>query len=237
MEEHEVLFLDFLGFASAVKHWDDDRMARLISVLVNIAGAQSAFYIKGQAQSDGSYKITVLPEMTTFSDHIVMSCQRPAKPAEIDGDVWEVVANGWDGTVREHMQNLTAQVVMAALDVGLLVRGGLSRGRLYHNGRVVVGEALVDAYCLEKKVAQNPRVVVSERISDNDRLYTDADGVRCLDYINAMMLLADRQGDAKAWAQGRLAEIESTIDGLEERKHKEKWVYFKNKLQYEMAIW
>ena len=47
-------------------------------------------------------------------------------------------------------------------------------------------------------------------ISDNDRLYTDADGVRCLDYINAMMLLADeRHGDARAWAQDRLAEIEN----------------------------
>jgi hypothetical protein len=62
--------------------------------------------------------------------------------------------------------------------------------------------------------------------------------VRCLDYINAMMLLADaRPGGARAWAQGRLAEIESTIDGLNERKHKEKWVYFKNKLQYEIATW
>src|SRR5262249_35608049 len=106
LEEHEVLFLDFLGFASAVKHWDDDRMARLISVLVNIAGAQSAFYIKGQAQSDGSYKITVLPEMTTFSDHIVMSCQRPAKPDEAGGKVWEFGANVWGGTGCRRVRHL-----------------------------------------------------------------------------------------------------------------------------------
>ena len=191
LEEHEVLFLDFLGFASAVKHWDDDRMGRLISILVNIAGAQSAFDIKGEAQSGGSYNFTTRPEITTFSDNLVVSYPRPAKPAEIADDVWEVVANNWDGMVRQQMQNITAQVVMAALDVGLLVRGGLSRGKLYHSGRVVVGEAMVDAYCLEKKPPGNPRVVVSDRISGNDRLYTDADGVRCLDYINAMMLLAD----------------------------------------------
>jgi hypothetical protein len=238
LEEHEVLFLDFLGFASAVQRWDDDRMRKLISVLVNIAEAQSVFGINGQAQSGGSYKITTRPELTTFSDNIVVSCPRPTKPAEIADDVWEVVANKWDGMVRQQMQNITAQVVMVGLDIGLLARGGLSRGKLYHHGGVVVGEAMVDAYCLEKKPPGNPRVVVSDRISGNETLYTDADGVRCLDYINAMMLLADaRPGGARAWAEDRLAEIESMIDGLNERKHKEKWVYFKNKLQYEIATW
>jgi len=238
LEEHEVLFLDFLGFASAVKHWDDDRMGRLISVLVNIAGAQSAFDIKGEAQSGGSYNFTTRPEITTFSDNLVVSYPRPAKPAEIADDVWEVVANNWDGMVRQQMQNITAQVVMVGLDIGLLARGGLSRGKLYHHGGVVLGEAMVDAYCLEKKLAGNPRVVVSERISGNDGVYTDMDKVRCLDYIGETMLLADaRPGGARAWAQGRLDEIENTINTLKERKHKEKWVYFKNKLQYEMAIW
>ena len=238
LTEHEVLFLDFLGFASAVRDWDDDRMEKLISVLVNIAETQGAFDINGQAQSNGSHKFTTRPEITTFSDNLVVSYPRPDKPAEIADDVWEIIANNWDGMVRQQMQNITAQVGMAALDVGLLVRGGLSRGKLYHHGGVVVGEAMVDAYCLEKKPPGNPRVVVSDRISGNDRLYTDADGVRCLDYINAMMLLANaRPGGARAWAQGRLVEIESTIDGLNERKHKEKWVYFKNKLQYESASW
>jgi hypothetical protein len=238
LEEHEVLFLDFLGFASAVKHWDDDRMEKLISVLVNIAETQGAFDINGQSQSNGSCKFTTRPEITTFSDNLVVSYPRPDKPAEIADDVWEVVANNWDGMVHQQMQNITAQVVMVGLDIGLLARGGLSRGKLYHRGGVVVGEAMVDAYCLEKKPPGNPRVVVSERISGNDRLYTDADGVRCLDYINAMMLLADaRPESARAWAQGRLDEIENTINTLKERKHQEKWVYFKNKLQCEMKAW
>jgi hypothetical protein len=225
LTEHEVLFLDFLGFASAVKHWNDDRMEELVSVLVKIAEAQSDFDIDGKAQSDGSYKITTRSEITTFSDNLIVSYPCLAKPDEIAGDAWEVVAKGWNGMVREQMQNITAQVVMAALDVGLLVRGGLSRGKLYHHGGVVVGEAMVDAYCLEKNVARNPRVVVSSRVTDNDLLYTDTDQVRCLDYISAMMQLAnDRHGDAKAWAQSRLAEIEKTIDALKERKHREKWL-------------
>ena len=160
LEEHEVLFLDFLGFASAVQGWDDDRMRKLISVLVNIAEAQSAFDINGQAQSDGSYKITILPEITTFSDNLVVSC--PILAADTAAvDVGGVLSNGWAGIVREHMQNITAQVVMAALDVGLLVRGGLSRGKLYHSGRVVVGEAMVDAYCFFCCVATASSIAVT----------------------------------------------------------------------------
>src|SRR5262245_26081545 len=237
LTEHEVLFLDFLGFASAVKHWNDDRMEELITVVVKIAEQASDFDIDGKAQSDGSYKITTRPEITTFSDNLVVSYPCLAKPAEIAGDAWEVVANGWNGMVRERMQNITAQVVMAGLDVGLLVRGGLSRGKLYHHGGVVVGEAMVDAYCMEKN-ARYPRVAVSSRITDNDRLYTDTDEVRCLDYISAMMLLADdRHGGAKAWAHSRLEEIEKTIEALTEHKHKSKCVYVKNNLCHAMETW
>ena len=52
LEEHEVLFLDFLGFASAVQRWDDDRMGKLITVLMKIAETQGAFSINGKAQGD-----------------------------------------------------------------------------------------------------------------------------------------------------------------------------------------
>jgi hypothetical protein len=85
LQEHEILFLDFLGFAAAVQHWDDQRMGKLITLLTAIADAQSDYDIKGEAQSDGSYKITSTAEITTFSDHIVMSYPRIAKPTEVAG--------------------------------------------------------------------------------------------------------------------------------------------------------
>ena len=45
---------------------------------------------------------------------------------------------------------------------------------------------------------------------DNDRLFIDTDGKRCLDYIGEMMLLAEnQQGDARVWARQSLAEIEA----------------------------
>jgi hypothetical protein len=130
---------------------------------------------------------------------------------------------------------------MAGLEVGLLMRGGLSRGKLYHHGQVVVGEAMIDAYRLESKVARTARVVVSRRIDDNDRLFTDADGERCLDYIGAMMLLAkDRHGDALAWARDKLVEIEAKITELTANglaKEAAKWAEFRNKLRFAVETW
>jgi hypothetical protein len=241
LQEHEILFLDFLGFASAVQQWADERMESLIAVLVRFAEAQSTFDIKGEAQSDGSYKITSPAEITTFSDHIVVSYPSLAKPADISDVLWPVIANGWTGMVRHQMQKITAEVVIAGLEVGLLVRGGLSRGKLYHRGRVVVGEAMVDAYRLESKVARNARVVVSPRINDDNRLFTDTDGERCLDYLGEMMLLVDDQrGDARAWARKTLAEIDATIIALTtsgRSNEAAKWVYFRDKLHFVMETW
>jgi RecJ-like exonuclease len=55
LQEHEVLFIDFLGFAAAVKEWDDERMEKLIAILSAISDAQSDFDVEGQVQSDGGY--------------------------------------------------------------------------------------------------------------------------------------------------------------------------------------
>ncbi len=213
MREHEVLFLDFLGFASAVEQWDDQRMERLIRVLAGIAEAQSSFDVKGEAQQDGSYKITSPAEITTFSDNIVVSY--PAVLGDPADPVSTLLAPGWAQLVRQQMQRITAEIVRAGLDVGLLARGGLSRGRLYHQGRVVVGEAMVDAYRLERYVAKQARVAVSPRIADNEGVFVDADGTRCLDYFTDLMLSAERaHGDALAWARETRASIDATIEAL-----------------------
>ena len=205
LQQHEVLFLDFLGFASAVELWDDERMQSLIAALAGIADAQSTFDIKGEPQSDGSYKITSPAEITTFSDNIVVSY--PLIYANRDDEVGRFLSTGWAGMVRHQMQRITARVVRAALDVDLLVRGGLKSGQ--YRGRVVIGEAMVDAYRLERCVAACARVAVSPRIPDKEGLFIDTDGTRCLDFFTELMLTADEvHGDALAWARTKLAGAE-----------------------------
>jgi hypothetical protein len=230
MREHEVLFLDFLGFASAAKQWDDQRMEKLIRVLAGIAEARSSFDVQGEAQRDGSYKITSPAEITTFSDNIVVSY--PAVLGDPADPVTGLIALAWAQMVRQQMQRITAEIVRIGLDVGLLTRGGLSRGRLYHAGGVVVGEAMVDAYRLERCVAKQARIVVSPRIPDNEGVFADADGTRCLDFFTELMLAAERaHGDALAWARSIRVDIDATIEALTEggrKKEAAKWRNFRD---------
>jgi hypothetical protein len=241
LTNHEVLFLDFLGFAASVRNWDDEQMGRLIEILLAISDAQSTFDLRGEIQSDGGYKISSRPEITTFSDHIVVSYPYITKPDEISEEIWPAISDGWAGMVREQMQKITAQVVFAALEIGLLVRGGLSRGKLYHVSRVVVGEAMVEAHRIESKVSEVARVVASPTIGDCDRLFTDTDGERCLDYMTELMLVAqDRHGDARVWAINTLAQLGATIGDLESKGLKReaaKWIYFRDQLSRAVETW
>jgi hypothetical protein len=139
------------------------------------------------------------------------------------------------------MEKITAQVAMAGLEVGLLVRGGLTRGKLYHRGGVVVGKAMVDAYKLERDVAVGARVVVDPAIQDHARLVRDEDGHWCLDFITELMLRADdTRGGAIKWAEGRLAEIDATIADLSSQglaKPSANWQAFGVKLRYAKDTW
>ena len=95
-----------------------------------------------------------------------------------------------------------------------------------------MGEVMVDAYRLESKLARNARVVVSLRMSDNDRLFTRYRMVSVVSiYIGEMMLLAeDRHGDTRPWVRVRVAEMEAAINGLTGRgqlNEAAKWVYFR----------
>jgi hypothetical protein len=205
-------------------------MDRLIRVLAGIAEAQSSFDVKGEAQPDGSYKVTSPAEITTFSDNIVVSY--PAVLGDPEDPVAALVAPGWAQMVRQQMQRITAEIVRVGLGVGLLTRGGLSRGRLYHEGRIVAGKAMVDAYRLERCVAKQARVAVSPRIPDNEGTFVDADGTRCLDYFTELMLSAEHAyGDALAWARTTRANIDAVIETLTNsgrQKEAAKWRYFRD---------
>ena len=215
-----VLYLDFLGVSDAAISWPDERAAQLIEVLKIVAAERAPFDIDGTSQPDGSYKFLVTAETSTFSDHIVASYIFPKDP--------EIPAEFLTEMYLSLSQDMVARVAVHALNVGLLIRGGLTIGKLYHAGGVVFGEGMIDAYRLENRVASYPRVVVSSRIYDKvpprsqHRVMQDTDGIRHLDYFSAMtrMLPETERG---VWIKRSLATIEQNV-GLFEKG--EKWNEF-----------
>jgi hypothetical protein len=162
--DHFVMFLDFLGFSQAVMTWDTTRMLPLLNLLTGLAASKSTFSIDGAAQEDGSYKIRVTPEISTFSDHIVASYLGVHLDPDLTQAQKDIMISIWLGMCLSEAKRIVSSIALEAMKIGLLVRGGITIGKLYHSGGVVFGEAMVDAYNLESRVAIYPRVAVSSRV-------------------------------------------------------------------------
>jgi hypothetical protein len=226
---HVVLYLDFLGVSDAASAWKEDRAASLIELLKVIAASRAPFDIEGESLPDGGYKLRVTPETSTFSDHVVAT--------------WPVV-DDWPLSKELLMdmylklsQDKVSQIAAQALRIGLLVRGGLTMGPLYHADGVVFGEAMVDAYRLESRVSIVPRVAVSSRIYSNvpvcnrKRLIQDADGIWHLNYF-ANMLVNVPLADRGEWIDSCAKMIDRNIahfENAEQWNQFAKWSWFSDR--------
>ena len=92
------------------------------------------------------------PAITTFSDHVVLS-YRPGEVPEADSGAAEVVREIEFQAHLEHCQRAVAEIALAALELGLLVRGGLTIGPIFHEHDVDIGPAMLEAYHLESKIS------------------------------------------------------------------------------------
>jgi hypothetical protein len=140
-----VAFLDILGWKQAVLSDGNDVVKILGKTLAQLQGVTRHF---------NSLK-TLLPEvqkwpgdpvMTQFSDCLVLSV--------------ESNSHG-----RETLQNALLTLTSILIQFGFLLRGGITRGPLFHDSGLVYGPALIEAYELESKVASVPRVILSKELS------------------------------------------------------------------------
>ena len=63
-----------------------------------------------------------------------------------------------------HIFSSITDLSVRLLTEGLLIRGAVAKGPLYHKQSVMFGPALLDAYGLETNVAMYPRIVLSREV-------------------------------------------------------------------------
>lgn len=235
--EHFVLYLDFLGISDAAASGPGERASRLIDVLRTLAASRASFSMDGGAQPDGSYKISATAETSTFSDHIVASFPIPQGleiPEELVIDMYLSL-----------VQDMVGRIAVHALNVGLLVRGGLTIGNLYHSDGVVFGEAMVDAFRLESRVAVYPRVAVSSRIyakvppEKRERILQDVDGIWHLDYFTKL-LKTFPAAEHKPWidyCQKMIDHNIASFETAEKWNEFSKWSWFKRNFCQYVGAW
>jgi hypothetical protein len=104
LEQRFVLFFDFLGASNAAISWPRGRIHQFVDLLIGVAQVQSAQDISGSAQGDGSYRLSITPEVTTFSDNVVVSY--PSGALEERNEALESV---WAGVVLQDSIRILAR--------------------------------------------------------------------------------------------------------------------------------
>jgi hypothetical protein len=115
-----------------------------LDLLISIAAQmQAAQEIDGSAQEDGSYRITITPEVTVFSDNIVVSYPSfgDEESAHQDVPAHLRLEAHWAKFMCQDAIRIVSAVAEMALRIGVIIRGGYSFGQLYHENGVVFGEA------------------------------------------------------------------------------------------------
>jgi hypothetical protein len=166
--ERVIVFIDVLGFGALVeasghqKDRGDPQIQKRIgdAILWSLEDLHELHALKNLM-------------FTQFSDSFVVSC---------------------DAGKGQFTLNFFAIAVLSTIDhflsSGLLLRGGITKGPLIHDGTLLFGPAMNRAYQLESKMAKLPRVILDPELPElsalsefNGLLSLDKDGLFYVDYF------------------------------------------------------
>jgi len=157
---------------------DDERRIRILAFLTNLSESRGDAQSGTRQVNADTRELSTRPAISAFSDNIVFSFPASA--------LTQVGA----GQVVFYLGNEIAKICTLAMELGCLIRGGISFGPLHHAGGVLFGKGLVEAYELESKFANYPRIILSgeaeRRLGLHPYLYSDNDGFASLNYLHAI---------------------------------------------------
>ena len=256
LSRHLVAFVDLLGFRAAVAQpATRDQILNLLLDLSQLSGEGSIERValedlnqildklrspdrpKGMpnyVSSENGRHTFARPAISAFSDTVVVS--------------FKIDPSGKNGLTLDeglHFMYFTAgHLAGKAFDAGLLIRGGLTAGDLYHQDGVLMGPALIEAYELEQGVAGYPRLVCSKVLSDDESIkqgtrgftcYLDTDGLLCLDYLSEVIM---RQVDHEARYRRMQDVARQNAESFGKQgdlRRLSKWQYFSHDLDNAMS--
>lgn len=153
-QDRFIAFVDILGFRNLVERMShEDRIFTTVRDALKVLDRQALGFQQYRRERRNKrheqrrkgvvslVRDTNL-QMTAFSDCYVLSEVSPA---------WHVLAA---------VQSLGARF----LEEGILTRGAVVLGKAYHNGRVLFGPGIIEAYELELRTAKYPRILVTESV-------------------------------------------------------------------------
>lgn len=142
--ERLVAFIDILGFRDLLDRSveSEDIAENLHNALKRIMELKKENEFNSYYDYESYYESCV--EISTFSDSIAISY-----PIDYKGGLFLILCD------LAHLQLDLAQQ-------GVLIRGGITIGQLYHKDDIIYGPAFIEAYNLEHKKAIYPRIIIEE---------------------------------------------------------------------------
>jgi len=145
-------FIDILGFKEHIKSSVDNKGNDVTDKIELIHSAYQTIrdvWDLDAPQSNNLLRVDKKSKIiTTFSDSLVISFK-------LDGEseiFFTLLELKW--------------MLMRLVYKGILCRGAVTYGKLYHDEKMLFGPALVDAYTFESKVALYPRIILEKSIID-----------------------------------------------------------------------
>jgi hypothetical protein len=242
LKDGVVAFLDILGFKNLLENPHD--FNNLFNVIKNLRIQNTnkcrIEYESNTNDNNGSYLMRGIPAITSFSDCIVMSLTLEEVKEQFD------IGNAVNALLS-YIQQLADSLIIG----GYILRGGITRGKIYHNDGVVFGKAFIEAYQLENSKAKNPRILISNNLAKeynkckygncNFLSKDDMNDEYCLDYLKLSFQDEENRGRYRSKTNEIVAKRKSdllekiktgALNQLnEEIKCLDKWLYFEKKVE------
>ena len=179
--KHMVAYIDILGSKDAILHDHNDYYLNTINTCFERVKANTSWM-----RLSGTEGCTI----KIFSDNIVI-----AIPSD-----FACVNNNHPTIVLNRMHAALCAIQREFLKHEILIRGGLSFGKLYIDDIFIWGKALIDAYNVEDGIAIYPRIVIDQSIHvlnayrpdpaemyESNCIRADFDGCYYFDYLRLSM--------------------------------------------------
>ena len=156
-----IAFIDILGFKEIVKK--SERDTELLNTIY-----QSLNFLKRRELPDKwNIQLIEIEEDAQFKGlHQFDISDRTFSSAFSDSIVVSVIVN--ENNINASLSTLIANLSFVGSKFmmdGILIRGGITIGKIIHNETgVVFGQGLIDAYHLESKAAKYPRIILSDKL-------------------------------------------------------------------------
>ncbi len=159
-EDRYVAFIDILGFKDMICKSEDNE--EVFNVIITALSKMKKMKERSYKREDDTSQIAL------FSDNIVISYL-----IETEEDECSIIHD-------------VMYLHISLLMKGIMVRGGITKGKLCHKGNFVFGPALVRAHEMESKYAIYPRIIIDGNMGDGYDLHhaVDFDGARYIDTLS-----------------------------------------------------